>query len=112
MSESILITANDPCLPAPYVVHSFTFPLVFIVFFLFNSLSRKGKGNLIVLISHRPCPHVQSSLKIKQHDLGQLGVCHLGIATALEMSFQFYVCLRLPRVRAIPAWQGIECRAR
>lgn len=81
-------------------------------FFLFNSLGTKGKGNPFVLISHMPCPHVQSSLKIKQHDLGQLGVCHLGIATTLEMSFQFYVCLCLPRVRAIPAWQGIEWRAR
>lgn len=102
MSESILITANVPCLPAPYVIHSFyifTFPLVFIVFFLFNPLGTKGKINLFVLILHTPCPHVQSSLKIKQHDLGQLGVCHLGICHRSGNELPV-LCMLMPIVRA------------
>lgn len=72
-----------------------TFPLVFIGFFLFNSLGTKGKVNLFVLILHVPCPHVQSSLKIKQHDLGQLGVCHLGICHHSGNEFPI-LCMLMP----------------
>lgn len=96
MSESILITANVPCLPAPYIVHSFRY-LIFHWYFFFYLIRSVQRGRLTSLFSFYMChvPMSKAHWRLSSMILVSLVCATWGFATTLEMSCQFYVCLCL-----------------